>query len=356
MSKRNDEKLAFMLKFENVAWYEAGQVRLLDRRVYPITTRFEICKSHIEVATAIAEMVTQSEGPYVAAAMGMALAGYEVISQKVTTPYDYLEKAAYRLAHARPTTARQMERIVGGALQVAERYIRQQVNLDGLDQALFEYAFDFVNNNYAKYTLIGERMATLIPNGGTVMTQCFGGTVVGTMLRACQQSNKEIKLFCAETRPYYQGARLTASVACDMGFDVTVISDNMPAYTLQHKAVDVFTSASDVITMDGHIINKVGTFQIALACKYFGIPYYCTGTPDSKHKTLATVQIEERASDLVLQSLDTKLTMDGVKGYYPAFDITPPDYCAGVVTDKGVFKTSQLADYFIDQKGKGLSC
>ena len=346
--ERNDKNLAFMLKFENIAWYENGEVKILDRRIYPIETRYEICKNYHEVVKAIKDMVTQSEGPYIAAAMGMALAGYEAFINNVEHPYAYLKEAAYNLYHARPTTAKQMEGIVNGSLDLAKEYLDNNDNLKELDKVLFEYALNYENNNYARYTVIGEKMAELIPDGGTIMTQCFGGTVIGTMLRACLENNKVVKVICAETRPYYQGSRLTASVACDMGFDVTVITDNMPAYTLQNKKVDIFTSASDVITMDGHIINKIGTFQIAMACKYFNVPYYCTGTPDLNHQDLSTVEIEERNSELVLKSLDTKITMDGVKGYYPAFDITPPEYCAGIVTEKGIYKTNELYKYFED--------
>ena len=131
-----------------------------------------------------------------------------------------------------------------------------------------------------------------------------------------------------------------------MGFDVTVISDNMPAYTLEHKKIDVFTSASDVITMDGHVVNKVGTFQIAMAAHYFGIPYYVTGTPDPMHKDMSTVTIEERNPNLVLESLGTKITMEGVKGYYPAFDVTPPNFVTGIVTDRGIYKPEEVSTYF----------
>jgi methylthioribose-1-phosphate isomerase len=347
--KRNDNDLAFMLKFENIAWYQDGALKILDRRIYPMETRFEICKSHLEVAQAIKDMVTQSEGPYIAAAMGMALAGFEVQQKKPADPYAYLKDAAYTLSHARPTTASQMEGIVGGALEVAQDYIMNNDNLNNLDKVLFEYALNYENKNYARYTIIGEKMAELIPNNGTIMTQCFGGTVVGTMLRACRESGKEIKVICAETRPYYQGSRLTASVACDMGFDVTVITDNMTAYILQNQKIDIFTSASDVITMDGHIINKIGTFQIALACKNFGVPYYCTGTPDSNHKDLSTIHIEERNPELVMMSLDTKITMEGVKGYYPAFDITPAEYCKGIITEKGIYKPTELKKYIEEE-------
>jgi methylthioribose-1-phosphate isomerase len=131
-----------------------------------------------------------------------------------------------------------------------------------------------------------------------------------------------------------------------MGFDVTVISDNMPGYTMKQKKVDVFTSAADVITMDGYIVNKVGTFQIALAARYWEIPYFVTGTPNSAHPDIASVEIEERDPALVMDAMGTKVTMDGVKGYYPAFDITPPKLCDGVITDKGIFSPYDLKKYF----------
>lgn len=344
--ERNDKGLAFMLQFENIAWYENGKVRILDRRIYPIRTEYVECATYQQVAGAIRDMVTQSEGPYITAAMGMALAAHQAYAKGIKEIKSYLKEASYALSHARPTTVAQMERIVEGsylkACQVMDRGESPEMVVD----SLFQYALNYANGNYAKYTKVGEFMADLIPEGGTILTQCFGGTVVGTMLRTCREQGKEVKLFCAETRPYYQGARLTASVARDMGFDVTVICDNMPAFTIREKGIDLFVSASDVITMDGHVINKVGTFQIALACRHFGIPYYCTGTPDKKHKDLSTVHIEERDPMLVMKSLDTKITMDGVKGYYPAFDITPPELCTGIVTDMGILKPGELAKYF----------
>ena len=217
-----------------------------------------------------------------------------------------------------------------------------------LVEALRENAVNQVNENYIRYTAIGKLLADKIPQGGTIMTQCFAETVVGTMLRECRSRGNEIKVICPETRPYFQGARLTASVACDMGFDVTVISDNMPGYTLREKHVDLFTSAADVITMDGHIVNKVGTFQIALAASYWGIPYYVTGSPNPSHPDRSSVVIEERDPLLVMDAMGTRTTMEGVKGYYPAFDVTPPKLCDGVVTEKGIFSPFDLGRYFQD--------
>lgn len=345
MEDRQDYDLAFMLKFENVAWYENGKVRILDRRTYPMIIEHVECTSYEEVAQAIKDMVTQSEGPYTAAAMGMALAAYQARGKSAEDKISFLSEAAYVLSHARPTTTKQMQGIVNGALEKAKVALGKGISDDDLIDLMFKHAYDYVNNNYKKYSIIGRKLAELIPDNGTIMTQCFAGTVIGTMLRECRNMNKKVRLFCAETRPYYQGARLTASVAQDMGFDVTVISDNMPAYTLKTKNVDLFTSASDVITMDGHVVNKVGTFQIALACQYFNVPFYVTGTPDPTHEDMSSVTIEERDPQLVLESLGQKITMDGVKGYYPAFDETPPELITGIVTDKGVYKPENIASY-----------
>ncbi|MDC7236788.1 MAG: S-methyl-5-thioribose-1-phosphate isomerase [Sphaerochaetaceae bacterium] len=346
--ERADNGLAFMLKYENIAWYENGTVRILDRRIYPIRTEYVVCKSVEKVAKAIKDMVTQSAGPYLAAAMGMVLAAYEIKDRKDNSIVDHMEKSAFILSHARPTTVEQMKRIVDGAVNIARKQVEQRVYGDQLIDSLFKYAFDYVNNNYKKYTLVGRNLANLIPKNGTILTQCFGDTIVGTTLRECTKLGNTVKVICAETRPYFQGSRLTASVACDMGFDVTVISDNMPGYVLKNKHVDIFTSASDVITIDGHIINKIGTFQIALAANYYGIPYYVTGTPDPNHQDLSRIKIEERDPELVLKALDVKVTMPGVKGYYPAFDITPPNLCIGVVTDLGVYETTNLKKYLAD--------
>ena len=340
---RADKDLAFMLRYENIAWYENGEVRILDRRVYPMETRFVRCKRHEEVAQAIANMVTQSGGPYTAAGMGMALAAHECRNMKESDMLAYLEKAAYTLSHARPTTVSNMIKSVNSCLDAARLAIAEGKNVEN---AVFEKAVSDVNRKYERYEKTGEYLASKFPENGTVMTQCFGETIIGMMLRACRKHNKNVKFICPETRPYFQGARLTASCICDMGFDVTVITDNMPAYTMGQKKVDVFTSAADVITMDGYVVNKVGTFQIALAASYWGIPYYVTGTPDFAHKTIDTVKIEERDPNLVMDALGKKTTMEGVKGYYPAFDITPPKLCNGVVTDKGIFTPYNLYEYY----------
>lgn len=343
---RADEGLAFLLRYENIAWYEDGVVRILDRRIYPIRVEFVVCHRHEEVAQAIFDMVTQSGGPYTAASMGMALAAYEARELPDGQYMAFMKKAAYTLSHARPTTVERMKKVVERALAVLEKELEKGTCRAEIPERLREDAIARVNENYTRYDKIAVHLADRIPNGGTVMTQCFAETIIGTLLRECRRRGNAVKMICPETRPYYQGARLTASVACDMGFDTTVISDNMPAYTMKMKQVDVFTSAADVITMDGHVVNKVGTFQIALAAEYWGIPYFATGTPNAAHPDMKSVEIELRDPNLVTESMGHKHTLPGVKGYYPAFDVTPPKLVDGIVTDKGILSPYNLRAYF----------
>ncbi|PAB60181.1 S-methyl-5-thioribose-1-phosphate isomerase [Anaeromicrobium sediminis] len=341
--ERVDKGLAFMLRYENVAWYENGKVRILDRRIYPTESKFVTCNTHEEVAQAITDMVTQSAGPYTAAGMGMALAAYECRNLSYEKQMEYLESAAYKLANARPTTANRMTLIVKGCLNVAKVAMEsgQQV-----DEAIFEHTVKSINNRYSRIGVVAKYLVDMFPQNGNIMTQCFGETIVGMMLKECKKQNKNIKLFCPETRPYLQGARLTASVAYDQGFDVTVITDNMPAFTMQNKNIDLFTSAADSICLDGHIVNKVGTMQIAIVAKHFGVPYFVTGIPDKDYHSISQVKIEERDPNQVLEFRGIKNTMEGVKGYYPSFDITPPHLVSGVVTDKGILSPYDLHRYF----------
>lgn len=341
--RREDHGLAFILQYENVAWYEAGAVKILDRRIYPTKVEFVTCKSHVEVAQAITDMVTQSAGPYTAAGMGMALAAYECKDMPKDKQWEYLEKAAYTLSNARPTTAVRMAQVTNGCLEVAKVALEEGTRVD---EAIFNRTVDSMNRRYSTMSTVATYLVDMFPNRGSIMTQCFGETIVGTMLREAKVRGKEIKLFVPETRPYFQGARLTASVAQGQGFDTTVITDNMPAFTMTRHKIDLFTSAADAICLDGHIVNKVGTYQIAIAAKYHEVPYFVTGLPDKGHPTISTVTIEERDPKQVLEARGVQNTLEGVKGYYPSFDITPPHLVSGVVTDKGIYAPYDLNRYF----------
>ena len=340
--ERPDKDLAFMLRYENIAWYEDGAVRILDRRCYPRRVEFVTCRTHGEVAQAITDMVTQSAGPYPAAAMGMALAAYECRGKDEAEQRAFLHAAAQRLSNARPTTAKRMAHVCETMLEAAEDAWKRG---EPVDLAIRRRAIEANNSRYEKIGRIAAHLVDRFPDDGTILTQCFAETIVGMMLKEAKARGKRLRIFCPETRPYFQGARLTATVCCEMGFDVTVITDNMPAFVMQREHVDVFTSAADAITMDGHVINKVGTFQIAIAAKHLGVPYYVTGVPDTVHPKASDVKIEFRDPAFVLEAMGVKTARDGVKGYYPAFDVTPPELVTGVVTDRGNFSPYELSRY-----------
>ena len=341
--ERMDRDMPFLLQYEHVAWFEKGKVRILDRRVYPTEVRFVVCTDYHEVVQAIADMVTQSAGPYTAVGMGMALAAWQVRDKGAREQEEFLRQAAYDLAHARPTTANRYGQITCRCADVAKETLAA-----GRDpvEAIVASTVESLNRRYSTMQVVGDYLANLIPNGGAILTQCFGETIIGTVIRAARRQNKTFRAYCAETRPYLQGARLTSSCFAQMGIDTTVLTDNMIAYAMEREGIDLFTSAADSIAWDGHIANKIGTFQIAILAKYFGVPYYVTGIPDREKRTKDDIVIEMRDPSQVLSYRDIPNTVEGVKAIYPSFDVVPPHLISGVVTDKGVYVPYLLDHYF----------
>lgn len=340
--ERQDTGMPTLLQYENVAWYEAGKVRILDRRIYPTRLEFVECTTYQEVAQAITDMVTQSAGPYTAAGMGMALASEQSKELPTEARLDYLKEASETIANARPTTANRMRLITEKCVVVAEEALAKG---EDPTAAIKQNTIDSLNRRYFTMGKVAKYLIDKIPDGGTVLTQCFGETIIGTLLREAKNQGKQLRFFCAETRPYLQGARLTASCCAEMGFDTTVVSDNMIAYLMTHEKIDIYTSAADTIAQDGYIANKVGTYQIALLANRFGIPYFVTGIPDTNKKTHESIKIEMRDPEQVLEMNGIKHTLPGVKAIYPSFDVTPPELIGGIVTDRGVFSPYDLASY-----------
>ena len=341
--ERQDINLAFMLQYENIAWYSNGEVKILDRRVYPAKTEFVVCRTHYEVRQAITDMVTQSAGPFTAAGMGMALAAWECRDLPENERRNYLKNASVTIAEARPTTKKRMLFITESCLPVAFEAMEKGKDVS---DAIVQHIVDMNDDRYAKVRRIAEYLVDMIPDNGKVLTQCFGETIVGMLLDVARERGKTIKMVCAETRPYFQGARLTATVCRDMGADVTVLTDNMPAWYMETEGIDAFTCAADAICMDGHVVNKVGTYQLAIIAKYMGIPMFVTGAPDRSHPDADSITIEMRDPEFPLQAMGVRTAAQGVKGWYPSFDITPPHLISAIVTDKGIFSPYDLKRYY----------
>lgn len=344
-----DNGLPFLQQIKNVARYEDGKIIILDRRVYPAKIEFVVCEDYNGVAEAIANMVTQSLGPWTASAYGMVNAARKAKSMKKSDAEKELRQAAFVLSHARPTTSQGMEQSINRILNFALSSLEKS---EDLESAVLDYVERTLEERYIEDRVICTNMVDLLPDDVTILTQCYAETLIGFVLLVSLEKGKKISLICAETRPYFQGARLTASVAADLGIPVTVISDNMPAFVISQGKVDAFISAADVVTLDGYVVNKVGTFQIALAAHYHKVPFYVTRNPSIKNPTIDTVEIEERDPKELLYIRGEKIVKDEVKGYYPAFDITPPHLVSAVVTSQGVFSPFDLKKNYI-QKVRG---
>ncbi|GAA4423178.1 hypothetical protein GCM10023148_24900 [Actinokineospora soli] len=180
-----------------------------------------------------------------------------------------------------------------------------------------------------------------------VLTHCWADLYLTETVAAAQRAGKALSFVCTETRPYLQGARLTAESLAEMGVDTTLITDGMGASVLAEHRVDVLLTAADRVAMDGSVVNKVGTLGLAVAAHAFGVPYLAlVQTPDRTARTGADIPIEHRDGDDVLHTLGARTASTRVRGHYPAFDVTPPRFVTTVVTDRGPFAPDALNRYW----------
>ncbi|HEX6360398.1 methylthioribose-1-phosphate isomerase [Actinophytocola sp.] len=307
-------------------------VEILDRRVFPAQRVWVRCGGVEDVAKAIEDMVTQSSGPYFAALWGMVLAAREASSLGPEEARAHLERAGARLIDTRRTN-NHLRKAVHAVLS----HVDGQAG-DALVAAALEGARAGDERYRSRSAALGRHTAELLPDKATVLTHCWADLYLVELVRAA--ADKELAFICTETRPYLQGARLTAETLAEMGADTTVITDGMGAAVLSSGKVDALVTAADRVTMDGHVINKIGTLGLAVAANAFGVPFHAmVQAPDRLAPTAADVPIEYRDGTEILDR-------PGIRGLYPAFDITPPRFVTTVVTDRGPFDPLLLADYY----------
>ncbi|MFD1937362.1 MULTISPECIES: s-methyl-5-thioribose-1-phosphate isomerase [Nonomuraea] len=334
----NEPVLADSVRFAGDA------VEVLDRRVYPFELRWVRCVTSEAVAVAIEQMVTQSSGPLFAATAGMVLGAREARHDPPEEAAARLRAVGARLVATRPTNNHIRDAVhavlsatvgVGGRAELAG---------DALVAAVEGAARAHEDGYRARSATLGEHAASLLKDGTRVLTHCWADAFLIATVRAAQAAGKRLEFVCTETRPYLQGARLTAATLVEMGYRPTLITDGMVAAALSDGLADVALTAADRVTLDGHVINKVGTLGVALAAKAFGVPFYALiDAPDPQAPTAADVVIERRDGDEVLHTLGRRTAADGVAGYYPAFDVTPPHLVTRIVTERGVHRPQELS-------------
>jgi methylthioribose-1-phosphate isomerase len=349
LERKIDSYLPFILKSSNIARVENNAVLIGDRRVYPLKKEFMTCRDIEEVARAIEDMVTQGGGPARVAMMTMLLLAQRADSGEVRKDPAVFEEAKVRLQRTRPTNtsmARLLESLTDRVLDA----------IDG-DESLETVVRDtielFENRNEENVFKMAEIGAGLLDDGDGVLTMCFAETSFILSIKLAMEQGKKLKLYVPETRPYLQGARLTAPSLMEIGADVTLITDSMCAYVMSQGKIQKYMTAVDIVTRDGWAANKVGTFQNAVCAHYHGIPYFPFAIdPDMSRTGREGITIEERNPEEVKMIMGIATTREDMKAFYPAFDIIPPHLISGIITPKGLVSAYGLANVFNEKGGE----
>jgi methylthioribose-1-phosphate isomerase len=320
------------------------QVRLVDQTKLPLVLEYIITGSHERIAEAIRTMEIRGAPAIGAAAgMGMALAALESKARTTGKLIESLEKAAVTL-NTRPTAVN-LAWATTRMLQVARATVG---SVDDVIQKVIEEAKEIAEEDVQMCRRIGENALKLIKPGFTIQTICNAGSLatvdlgtVGAVVRvAHERYGGNIKVYSAETRPRQQGARLTVFEFMEDNIDTTLITDGMIGTVFREGRVDCCVVGADRILRTGHIINKVGTYTMAVTAKYHNIPFYSaapTSTIDMKTDP-EDVVIEERDPDEVRMINGEYITVPNAKVYNPAFDMTPPELIDAIITDRGVVR------------------
>ncbi len=329
--------------------WEGGTLHLLDQLRLPGEEVWLRCDGENEVARAIRDMVVRG-APAIgcAAAYGVALAGRRLASTTAGAAefMAELERAIDLLGQTRPTAVNlfwalaQMREAAQLALGAAG------ADLVAVADALAVRAAAIQAEDIAMCRRIGRFGAALLPDPAAVLTHCNAGALAtggyGTALgvvRAAREAGKAVRVLADETRPFLQGARLTAWELVRDGFDVTLIPDGAAAFLMSRGEVTCAVVGADRIAANGDVANKIGTYAVALAAARHQVPFYVaapTSTLDPATARGADIPIEERSGDELLMLGGARLAPAGARARYPAFDITPAELVTAIITDQGV--------------------
>ena len=323
---------------ETIEWTPAGVV-MIDQTRLPLETAFVTCRSYIEVADAIRNMIIRGAPAIgVAAAMGVALGVLHSSNPEADLP-----AICETLAKTRPTAVNlfwaidRMKRVYASVRELDLPQVRQKL----VDEAQAIRREDIAINE-----AIGKNGAPLVPDGKTVLTHCNAGALAtagfGTALgviRAAVQAGKKIDVFADETRPFLQGARLTAWELQRDGIETTLITDNMAGHFLKSGRIGCVVVGADRIAANGDVANKIGTYSVAVLAKENNVPFYVAAPISTLDLTLASgdqIPIEERAAKEVTEVQGRSIAPVGIGVANPAFDVTPNRYVSAIITERGV--------------------
>jgi methylthioribose-1-phosphate isomerase len=326
-------------------FWEDNELKMIDQRILP--GRFEVraYRGHKSVAGAIKDMVVRG-APAIgaAAAFGLALAGYESASSSTTDLLADLQMAAADLKSARPTAVN-LAWAVDRVMSVAKSI---NGSADDIRAAVLNEAQKLADEDVEINKRMAEFGAALINDGDTIIHHCNTGSLAtvdwGTALgviHTAHEQGKHIHVLVDETRPRFQGARLTAWELEQYGIPYEIISDNMSGYFLKAGKVQKVLFGADRVAANGDVANKIGTYMLSLAARDNDVPVYAVVPISTIDLSLANgdlIPIEERNPDEVLdiQFQGESIAPKNAKARNPAFDVTPNRLLTGIVTENGV--------------------
>ncbi len=323
-----------------IEWKEDG-VYIIDQTALPDELRTIRCEDHERIAEAIERMeIRGAPAIGVAAAMGVALAakncnnGPELLEQ--------LSRAYKRLRCTRPTA-----RNLFWALERMRKVWEEPSKGDGnaLKEKLINEALAIAEEDIAVCKAIGKNGSALISDGDGVLTHCNAGALAcvehGTALgviRTAYDEGKKFFVYSCETRPLLQGARLTAFELKYERIPFKLITDNMAAYVMKKGLVNKVIVGADLITRQGDVVNKIGTYGLAVLAKHHSIPFYVAAPLSTIDLNVSPdgVTIEERAPSEVIHIRGVRIAPEGTEVLNPAFDLTPRQLVSAIITEKGV--------------------
>ena len=321
----------------------SGYLRLLDQTMLPSDICYMDCKTPEQVWDAIKRLVVRG-----APAIGVAAAyGMVVVAQKIDQNDDIREqllKGADFLDSSRPTAVN-----LKWALREMVNYFDQTctgLSIGAVRDKLLEKASEIHSEDTALCLSIGNYAADLICNCESVLTHCNAGALatagIGTATAGMYVANArghKFTVFCDETRPLLQGSRLTAWELSQANIYARVITDSMSAWVMKQGMVDMIITGADRIAANGDAANKIGTYGLAILAKYHNIPFYVAApysTFDLSIKTGDDIPIEQRSSEEIIRGFGKLTAPEDISTYSPAFDVTPADLIAGIITDRGI--------------------
>ncbi|HYO64081.1 MAG TPA: S-methyl-5-thioribose-1-phosphate isomerase [Pyrinomonadaceae bacterium] len=331
---------------KTVEWTDEG-VRMIDQRLLPTEEKYLTLRSCSEVAEAIKQMVVRgAPASGGSAARGIALGTQQSVGTSVEDlQYDF-DYFCDEISQTRPTAVN-LFWAVERMRETFRRARAEGADAERIKARLVEEAQAIFREDIESNRALGRFGGELLPDGATVLTHCNAGALAtagdyGTALgvvRGARDAGKRIAVYADETRPFLQGARLTAWELAKDDIPVTVITDNMAGYVMSQRKIDAVVVGADRIAANGDTANKIGTYMVAVLARRHDIPFYVAAPVSTVDLSLASgelIPIEERDPREVTHVREHRLTPEGVEIHNPAFDVTPHELIAAIITDRGV--------------------